>query len=271
MSRVVAMRAVRTGFGRVPSDRGFLGIAAALFAVSVTATVLLCVPMAAMPGMPMPGGWALSMTWMRMPGQPWWAVATAFLAMWLPMMAAMMLPSLVHTLWRYRREHGRSRDANRPALGIAAGYLAVWTAIGGAALATGLGIAALLMRDAPLARAAPWVAAAVVVAAGLLQFSRWKARCLACCRQVPVCGHGLPPGAGAWRQGLRLGRHCAACCAGLTAALLATGMMDLRAMAAVTLAITLERTAPAAWHAERLVGIATVIAGLLLLARTAVG
>ena len=54
--------------------------------------------MSAMGGMPMPGGWTMSMPWMRMPGQSWPAAAASFLGMWIVMMAAMMLPSLVPML-----------------------------------------------------------------------------------------------------------------------------------------------------------------------------
>src|SRR5438477_4245783 len=43
-------------------------------------------------GMSMPGGWTMSMMWMRMPGQTWAAASTMFVAMWVAMMIAMMLP-----------------------------------------------------------------------------------------------------------------------------------------------------------------------------------
>ena len=46
----------------------------------------------------MPGGWSMSMAWMRMPGQTWPGAAASFLAMWAVMMVAMMLPSLVPML-----------------------------------------------------------------------------------------------------------------------------------------------------------------------------
>ena len=56
----------------------------------------------------MPGGWTMSMAWMRMPGQTWPGLAVAFLGMWIVMMVAMMLPSLVPMLWRYRQAVGRT-------------------------------------------------------------------------------------------------------------------------------------------------------------------
>jgi predicted metal-binding membrane protein len=56
-----------------------------------------------MRAMPMPGGWTMSMVWMRMPGQTWPEAAVTFIGMWVVMMVAMMLPSLAPILWRYRR------------------------------------------------------------------------------------------------------------------------------------------------------------------------
>jgi predicted metal-binding membrane protein len=50
-------------------------------------------------------------------------------------------------------------------------------------------------------------------------------------------------------------------------ALLAIGMMDLVAMAAVTLAISAERLAPAPLRITRVTGVAIVVAGLLTIAR----
>jgi predicted metal-binding membrane protein len=78
----------------------------------------------------------------------------------------------------------------------------------------------------------------------------------------------LPADAGtAWRHGLRLGVRCCHCCAGLTAILLASGVMDLRAMGVVAAAITLERLAPAGEYVARAIGAAVIVAGLFLIAR----
>jgi len=58
--------------------------------------------------MPMPGGWTMSRT--LMPGQTWPGAAASFLSMWVVMMVAMMLPSLVPMLWRYREAVGRTGE-----------------------------------------------------------------------------------------------------------------------------------------------------------------
>ena len=220
--------------------------------------------------MPMPGGWTMSMAWMRMPGQTWPGAAASFLGMWVLMMAAMMLPSLVPMLERYRRavrRSGGTRLGRLTAL-VGAGYFFIWTLFGMAAFPLGVALAEAEMRQPALARAVPLAVGGVVLLAGALQWSAWKARHLACCREAP--GLTLPADAGtAWRHGLRLGLHCGHCCAGLMAILLVLGVMDLRAMAVVTAAITVERLAPAGERVARALGAVVVGAGLLLIARAA--
>src|SRR5260370_5475333 len=102
------------------------------------------------------------------------------------------------------------------------------------------------MQQPALARVIPIAVGVVVVIAGALQFTAWKARHLTCCREAPGRGCTLSADAGtAWRHGLRIGLHCSQCCAGLIAILLVIGVMDLRAMAVVAAGITVERLAPA--------------------------
>lgn len=256
--------------GRAP-EATFLAVLAVLFTVSSGTTIAWCTSMSAMGGMSMPGGWAMSMTWMRMPGQTWLGTAGTFLGMWLVMMVAMMLPSLLPMLLRYRRAIGSKRAARsgRLTVQVAAAYFLVWTVLGLAIYPLGVLLAAAEMQHASLARAVPLAAAATVLIAGLLQFSPWKARHLRYCRQVAHCGAGARTESGsAFGHGLLLGLHCCYCCANLTAILLVTGVMDLRAMAVVTAAITVERLAPAGERAARAMGVVIVGTGVLLLAQS---
>ena len=249
----------------------FVVISALLFAASAAVTIVWCASMSGMGDMPMPGGWTMSMAWMRMGGQTWPGAAASFLGMWVVMMVAMMLPSLVPMLWRYRQAVGRAGDARLGRLTalVGAGYFVVWTVVGMAAFPLGVALAALEMQQPALARAVPIAVGVVVLIAGALQLTAWKARQLACCRQAPWRGRRCrptpaPPGATA------CGWACTApCCAGLTAILLVIGVMDLRAMAVVTAAITLERLAPAGERVARAIGAVAVMGGLLLLARAA--
>jgi predicted metal-binding membrane protein len=254
------------------SRRAFFGVSALLFVASAVVTVVWSASMSAMGEMPMPGGWTMSMAWMPMCGQPWPGAAAAFLGMWVVMMVAMMLPSLVPMLWRYRQAVGRT-GATRPgrltAL-VGVGYFFVWAVFGMAAFPVGAALAAVEMQQPTLARAVPIAVGVVVLLAGALQLTAWRAHQLACCREAPGCGGTLPADAGtAWRYGLRLGLHCSCCCAGLTVILLVTGVMDLRAMAVVTAAITVERLAPAGERVAQAIGALVVGTGLFLIARAA--
>jgi predicted metal-binding membrane protein len=256
-------------------QQAFLGVSSLLFAASAALTILGCPSMSAMGQMPMPGGWTMSMAWMRMPGQTWSGAAASFLGMWLVMMVAMMLPSLVPMLSRYRQavgNRGEKRLGRLTAL-VGAGYFLVWSVFGIAAFPLGAALAAIEMQLPALARTVPSALGVVVVIGGALQFTAWKAHHLACCREAPGRGRTLPADAGtAWRHGVRLGLHCSYCCAGLTAILLVIGVMELRAMAVVAAAITLERLAPAGERVARAIGVVIVGAGLFLIARaTALG
>src|SRR5256886_15908756 len=186
---------------------------------------------------------------MPMPG-----AAGSFLCMWVVMMVAMMLPSLVPMLWRYRQAvggPGETRLGRLTAL-VGVGYFFVWPVFGMAAFPLSVALAAVEMQQPALARPVPVAVGVVVLMAGSLQLTAWKARHLACCREAPGRGRTLPADAGtAWRHGLRLGLHCSQCCAGLMAILLVIGVMDLRAMAVVGTAIAVERLAPAGERVAR--------------------
>lgn len=253
------------------SRRAFLGVSVLLFAASVTLTIVRGTSMSAMGEMAMPGGWTVSMTWTRVPGQTWPGAAASFLGMWIVMMAAMMLPSLIPALWRYRQAIGgvgRARLGRLTAL-VGLGYFLVWTLVALAVYPLGVALVAVEMHVPALARAVPIAAAVVVLVAGLSQFTRWKAHHLARWRRTPAGERKLPADKGsALRQGIGLGLHCTYCCSGLMAILLVTGIMDLRAMAAATVAMTVEYLAPDGARAARVVGVVAFAGGFFLIAHS---
>jgi predicted metal-binding membrane protein len=254
------------------SQRAFFGVSALVFAISVAVTIVWCGSMSAMGEMPMPGGWTMPMAWMRMPGQTWLGAGASFLGMWVVMMVAMMLPCLIPTLWRYCQAVGGTGETHlgwlTPLVGV--GYFFVWTVFGIVIFPVGVALAELEMQLPALARAVPVMAAVVVLIAGAFQFTKWKACHLACCRQPPGRGWKLQADAGtAWRYGLHLGLHCGYCCAGLMTILLVIGVMDLRTMAVVTVAITAERIAPAGERVARAIGAVGIGTGFFLIARAA--
>ncbi|BBA42525.1 membrane protein [Burkholderia contaminans] len=255
-----------------PDARAFAVALAAVFAVAVVATVAQHASMAAMGGAPMSGGWMMSAAWQRPCG--WGAGRTfaAFAGMWGAMTVTMMLPVLAPVLWRFRQRVGSPPAARSVGLVVVAGagYFAVWMAVGALVFPAGAALTSAAARLPALARAMPFVAGTVVLAAGVLQFSRWKARRLTCCRRAATCVHPPHAQAGAaWRHGVRAAIRCGACCGNLMAVALAAGMMDLRVMAVVTVAIAAERLVPAGGRVARIVGCVAVGGGVVMIVRAA--
>lgn len=242
---------------------------AGIFMASAWTTAGWSLAMAGMGGIPMPGGWMMSMMWLPICGWSWPGLAASFLAMWSIMMAAMMLPGLTPVLWRHHEALIRMRRPHpgRLVASIGLGYLLVWAVIGCVVFVSSAAFASMAVKLPALAHATPLLAGLVLALAGAWQLSPWKTRRLRCWRRWPkIKFAGRRPMLAALREGLRLGAHCAINCAGLTAVLLATGIMDLHIMAAVTVATLVERLAPDGVLAARLIGTAIIGSALVLVA-----
>jgi predicted metal-binding membrane protein len=246
----------------VKIDRFGVGTAL-VFVTSAAVTIAWCGAMTRMPGMDMPGGWVMSMAWMRMPGQDWLESAASFIGMWSVMMVAMMSPVLAPQLTRYRRAAG---VAASNAAWLAAGYFSVWVLSGALLFPLGALFAQGTMLSPQISASVPSMAALVVTVAGFAQLSSWKDRQLErCCQALELGRAARSSYASAWRTGMNLGLRCFYCCATLTAVLLAIGVMDLRAMALVTMAISAERLMPARMRVARVVGLALIVMGISML------
>lgn len=251
-----------------PQQQLFMAILALLFAASATLTMFWWGSMSSMGVMPMPGGWSMSMMWMRMPGGTWLSAGASFVGMWVAMMVAMMLPSLLPMLRGFRQAvSGAAMCVNRLTAIVGAGYFCVWTLLGIVLFPLGVMLATIEMHHAALARVVPVTTGAIIVIAGALQFTPWKAHRLAGCREATGCHRLQAHSGGALRHGLDLGLQCAYCCVGLTAILVVGGVMNLRLMIIVAGAITAERLAPNGERVARAIGVITIVAGVLLTAR----
>ena len=229
-------------------------------------TIATCASMSAMGEMRMPGGWTMSHMWMVMSGQSWLGAVASFVGMWTVMMVAMMLPSLTPSLLQFRDSLGRHLSPARAGsltatVGVA--YFAIWAALGVVVFPLGVALANVSMREPRVAGLVPSVVGAVIVAAGFLQCTRWKAQHLHRCRDATYTIVRAHDGTRtAWRHGSWLGLHCVQSCAGLTVVALCLGVMDLRVMAAAAAAVTVERLAPNGVRMARVVGLVMVAVGL---------
>jgi len=259
------MLSIRAHSMEMRPRRGYFWmVMAAVFATSIWGTVRMCGSMSGS-DMQMPGGWTMSMAWMRMPGQTWPQAIAAFLSMWTVMMVAMMLPCLAPMLADYRRQTaGPGVNVKGSLMGL--GYFSTWALIGAIAYAIGVPIAYAQMWHDSLSTPAPIATAVIVVIAGAAQFTSAKSRLLSHCRRDDTCRPVLST-FGAFRYGLRLGVDCGKCCAGYMMILLVTNVMSLPIMAALTVAIAAERLSPHPALVARLTGAVTVVVGVVMLAR----
>lgn len=220
-------------------------------------------------GMPMPGGWSMSMMWM-MGGPSWFGRAAMFLGMWQTMMVAMMLPSVMPVVLLHRRVmEGRSQQAGKriaPELLLLSGYFGVWLAFGAVAYAAGTALSDSAMQSQAVSRMIPGATAFALILAGWYQVTSWKRLCLSHCRSPigVLAHHPLRTVADSLRVGIHHGAYCAACCWGLMLIQLVLGVMSLPLMAAVALVILLEKTWRRGESLAVAVGISAMTAGVLL-------
>lgn len=205
---------------------------------------------------------------MTMPMAPRWTPAYGMLiaAMWMVMMAAMMLPSAspmiltFDTIGRRRRAGGQRAPATVVFVG---GYLLIWAGFAAAAtgLQYGLDQAALLSME--MRTTSRILAGAILLAAGLYQMTPLKQACLSRCRSPIgfVMGHWREGAAGALRMGVRHGLYCLGCCWVLMALLFVGGVMSLAWIGALAAYVLIEKTAPAGGWISRFAGLALIAWG----------
>jgi predicted metal-binding membrane protein len=116
--------------------------------------------------------------------------------------------------------------------------------------------------------ASPALNAALLLVAGAAQFSPLKKQCLAKCRTPMgfLLGEWRAGGAGAFVMGLRHGLLCVGCCWALMLLLFAGGVMNLAWIAAVAVAVALEKMAPRGERLAQALGLALLALGAVKLA-----
>ena len=189
----------------------------------------------------------------------------ALVLMWWLMMAAMMLPSAAPAILLYARVRQiRSRDP-----GIAdtwvflAGYLGVWLFFSvAAAVAQRLAANSAMMIESRVAQGA------LLIAAGLYQFSPLKNACLGECRSPAafISRHWRSGRTGAVLLGVRHGLYCLGCCWPLMALLFVGGVMNFLWIVGLTLVVALEKLAPRGPLLGKAAGIALAAWGVAKLA-----
>lgn len=192
-------------------------------------------------------------------------------AMWVVMMAGMMLPSAAPTLLLYagaaRRRSG-DRQAAWRVYAMAAGYLLVWAGFSVCATLLQRILSALLLLSPMMELTSPVLSGALLIGAGAYQLTPLKRACLASCSApLMFLTRRWREGAmGAFRLGVEHGLLCLGCCWALMLLLFAGGVMNLAVIGTLTAFVLVEKLVPLGARSVRLTGILLIAAGVWVLA-----
>ena len=205
---------------------------------------------------------------LMMPMSESWGVAStaAVLVMWAIMMAAMMLPSALPMLLQFLDLARRNGETARGRAFVGA-YLLVWLVFSIVATALQWGLQAAGWTDPMAASRSAWLTAALLLLAGIYQFSPLKQACLTRCR-TPIgflLGEWRPGARGALVMGLRHGLFCLGCCWALMALLFVGGVMNLAWVAALAIVVALEKLLPRGTWLAAVMGLVLIGAGVFRL------
>ena len=191
-----------------------------------------------------------------------------FIATWAVMMVAMMVPSFVPAVRRFdtwARTEGQPGGAT---VLLLAGYLLVWSAVGGVAY---LAVQAFQGWLPVGSISALRTGAVLLVVAGVYQLTPPKQACLRHCRSAhrgvasPVSTRAQGS-LSAVRAGLEQGVYCLGSSWPLMLVLLLVGMMNLAWMGIVAAVIFVEKVVPGGDVASKIVGWGLAGCGIILLA-----
>ncbi len=197
--------------------------------------------------------------------------APVFLSIWIAMMVAMMFPTAMPMILTFARvQSGKTArgQASVPTAIFVAAYLLVWVIFGAAAFAVAVGAEELASRSMWLMDSAPRIGGVVLIAAGVYQLSPLKRICLSKCRSPMswLLNSWRDGPGGVVRMGVEHGVYCLGCCWFLFVILFPLGMMNIAAMALITVLIFAEKSLPISSLALGLAAFGLIVYGALVLA-----
>ncbi|MEJ2087806.1 MAG: DUF2182 domain-containing protein [Gammaproteobacteria bacterium] len=191
--------------------------------------------------------------------------------MWSVMMVAMMLPSATPTILVFARvgEQRAVQNRVRVSPGIfMLGYLIAWTGFSAAATLLNWFLHRSGVLSSMMGQALPLVSGALLIGAGIYQWTPAKHACLVHCRS-PIgflTAHWREGPIGAVQMGIHHGAYCVGCCWLLMGLLFVLGVMNLVWIAALTVFVLLEKVVPKGEWLGRAAGVGLVLWGITLIA-----
>ena len=193
-----------------------------------------------------------------------------FVAGWVLMIVAMMLPSSVPLVLVFAAVVGRRPQPRLLVALLLVGYLAIWAAFGGAAWLLDRGIHAAVDAWPFLAQHPQLILGATLGVAGLWQFSPLRDRCLEEGRSpfgfVVNRWRGQSVRRESFAMGLAHGAFCVGCCWSLMLVMFGVGLGSVTAMLALGGLTAIEKNLPWGRRLSRPVGFALVFAAVYAVA-----
>ena len=197
--------------------------------------------------------------------------ASLFLAIWVVMMVAMMFPTAAPMILTFHKVQAGKRQRGEAFVStwiFVTAYLLMWALSGVAAYAGALVAEAIAARSALSPATATRIGGALLIAAGVYQLTPLKDWCLSKCRTpiTFIMTSWRDGAAGALRMGALHGAYCLGCCWLLFVILFPLGIMNIAAMAVITLLIFAEKTLPWGRAAARATAAALITYGSVVVA-----
>jgi predicted metal-binding membrane protein len=195
-------------------------------------------------------------------------------AMWTVMMVAMMTPSVASMVLIYARVGRQTRAQGMPfapATWFAGGYLCAWAVFSLVAAFAQYELERRMVLSPAMRLADKYIAGAVLVLAGLYQWTPLKDVCLANCRApfsfIQQHGGFQPAAAGSLRLGLQHGMYCIGCCWFIMALLFVGGVMNIAWIVLLAAVVIGEKLLPEGRFLARGIGFAAMAAGIWMITR----
>ncbi|HKA41371.1 MAG TPA: TSUP family transporter [Burkholderiales bacterium] len=194
--------------------------------------------------------------------------AVEFLAMWITMMAAMMLPTIVPVVLSHHAVALRRWEGALSTPAFVTGYMLVWSATGIVVWLV-YRVFAQWGEDAAQPQWLLTLASAMLFFAGFYQFTRWKRRCADMCRSplTFVFIHDSYRGVHhALRAGVVHGAYCLGCCWAEMMVLVIVGLTNLLGMAILFVLFLVEKNWKHGRAVANVAGIGMMMLGVAVLA-----
>lgn len=194
------------------------------------------------------------------------------LAMWAIMMAAMMLPSIVPMVLAFASLSRRRRAQQLPYVRTGVfvlGYLAVWTGFSLVATLAQWGLLEARLVTPMMVSATPLLAGALLVVAGIFQFTPLKHACLGKCASPLgfLLNEWRDGNLGAWAMGFRHGAYCVGCCGFIMTLLFAFGVMNVVWVLGLSIYTLMEKVLPRVRWFSFAAGVLLICGGVVVVVR----